>query len=306
MKAIWKSAGAPFVLLAGFMLSAGPVSPARACTLFAGAGAGWVEGGGTLIAKNRDEAPAAQALQLVTNAGRYDYYILAARGRGDTGNYSARWGMNEKGLVIATSTAGPVPKSKRSRPGNISVFKAVLPEYATVDEVLENKKIFGKSNAQNIIMADRNKIICVEVGPEGVFSIKETADGTLCHTNHYVFDDMQWANMSAPGESSQIRLARIRHLLKGKKEHSLDDFIRHSEDRAAGANNSIWRDGLSAGASQTMAVVIARLPKEGEPSVYIKMRRNPGEKGREEIHRLTLKEIFGGKTEKMAADRNVK
>ena len=79
------------------MIASFTAVPVLACTLFAAVGPERVQGGGTLIAKNRDWRPQPQELRLVTK-GTYRYYGIFA---GDEGKRKQlKGGVNEKGLAV--------------------------------------------------------------------------------------------------------------------------------------------------------------------------------------------------------------
>lgn len=283
-------------LIAAFCLIAGPVLPAQACTLFAAAGSDWVQGGGSLIAKVRDWEPTTQSLWLEAKDGQYRYYALLAEGRGNDGNYILRSGMNEKGFVVVQSTAGSIPlKDRQASKNRGGVISPLLSKYASVDEALkDSSRIFGRSAPQNVMIADKNKIACIEIGMNGKFTVEGKANGALYHTNHYVMPDMLPSNQKAPGISSRKRYSRIEELLKtGQTPYTLSDFIRFSEDRKNGPYYSIWHEGKTDTSSQTVSVMIVYLPAQGEPVMYVKMRRNPDEQGQEEVHQLTMQDMFG-------------
>lgn len=281
-------------IIAGILLMVNLTLPAQACTLFAATGNGWVKDGGTLVAKNRDWEPTTQDLWLMDSDGGHRYYALVAQGRGNDGNYTTRWGMNEKGLVVVQSTAGSIPeqirKTSRSRG---SVFRTLLTKHASVDAVLKDQQTLKRSAPQNIIVADKTKIACIEFGMNGKFSVETKVNGTLYHTNHYIMENMLSENTKKPSISSVKRFNRIKQLLaNGQKPYTLDDFIRFSEDRQNGPYHSIWHEGRTPTSSQTVSAVIVRLPADGEPVMYIKMRRNPEEQGQEEVLHLTMKDMF--------------
>lgn len=283
------------IAIAALLLLISPALPAQACTLFAATGSDWVNGSGSLVAKNRDWEPTTQDLWLETDGSGYRYYALVARDRGDEGNYILRCGMNEKGLVVVQSTAGSIPaqnrQASRSRGG---VIRPLLIKHSSVDEVLKDRKIFARSAPQNLIVADKHKIACIEIGMDGKFSIEEKVNGALYQTNHYVMKDMLSSNQKKPSLSSRKRFNRIKELVEyGKRPYNLDDFIRFSEDRENGPYHSIWHGGRTETSSQTVSVMIVQLPAQGEPVMYVKMRRNPDEQGQEEVLRLTMQDMFG-------------
>lgn len=260
------------------------VFPAQACTLYAASGSA-VQDGGTLIAKVRDEKPENQYGYMVKSAdGSYGYYGLFTREDG----YGLRGGINEKGLVAVSSTVETIAKSVRlaepKHPGG--VLRELLTHCATVDEALRVSPEVWTS-PQNIMIADKNEVAYIEIGIGGAYSITREANGTLCHTNHYVNKDMLDNNERAAKESTLTRYERITELLSSQKQFAMNDFIRFSTDQNAGVHNSIWRLG-EGGSVQSLAAFIVRIPAEGAPEVYLKIREKPEQKGQEKIYRFQM------------------
>ena len=90
-----------------------PISQSsEACTLWGATGRA-VEGGGTLIAKNRDWTPDhRQELTVMQEAGKYGFLALKAVGGAEPG---IKAGVNERGLVIVSATANQVTKAERKK-----------------------------------------------------------------------------------------------------------------------------------------------------------------------------------------------
>lgn len=261
---------------------------AQACTLF-GASGQWVEGGGTLIAKNRDWTPQDQEMKLISPKDGYRYYGLFA---GNGKSSSLKGGINERGFVVFTATVGTIVREERLKMPHYKggVMNTLLKKCSSVDEALAMHEIF--LSPQFLILADNTKVAYVEIGPDGTYAVREETNGYIYHTNHYVEDSMQWANFKKPGPSSQVRYNRIGELLAAQQHpYSLDDFIGFSNDRHDGLHNSIWREGSDTG-TQTLAAMVIYLPPHGSPVVYGKVRHNLAEKGKEEIFKVSANDIF--------------
>ncbi|OGV49630.1 MAG: hypothetical protein A2017_17585 [Lentisphaerae bacterium GWF2_44_16] len=246
-----------------------------ACTLWAASG-DKVEGGGSLLAKNRDYRPAPDqvcTLETVKPSQAYEYTALI---RTHKEKKYVKAGVNEKGLAIVSSTASSVEDDNDVHTVK-NVCAGILASCDSVDAALGKKDIFSNAKPFNFMLADKNKIALVEIGPEGKFESKIIQNGTLCQTNHYILDGMKWANEKKIGRSSLERLKRIEELLNTRNgKFTLQDFIRFSEDRNAGPDNSIWRTGSSPKLSRTLATWIIHIPENGKPVVYLKT-ANPGE-----------------------------
>ncbi len=266
-----------------FLLGFAPA--ATACTLWGAAGER-VEGGGTLIAKNRDWTPTqVQELRRVIPKEGFRYLGLFATDEEGTG---LKAGINEKGLVVVTATASVVPREKRKSQNDNGISSAeILKTCTTVDEVLGQIDRF--SHAAYYLVADKAKVAVIEVGPGGKASARVTENGTLAQTNHYLDEQLRILNRKVP-QSSRERYERIRELLTRDADgYSLEDFISFSEDRHAGPDDSICRTGGSPTRSRTLATWIVENPACGAPVLYLKV-ANPNEPQR--TIRLSLDENF--------------
>lgn len=242
-----------------------------ACTCWAVAGE-YVEGGGTLIAKNRDYLPQKNEIRLTIPETGYIYLgLYPIKDQGEQGIVA---GINEKGLAVVSMTADSIPSSRRHVGKNI--ISHILSSYVSVDEAIKDENIFSKTHPSFYMMADNTRIALVEIGPDGTFSIRNTDNGILFHTNHYTDEKFLVFNEKI-SKSSQIRLNRIGELLKSHPSYfTIEDFIIFSEDRINGPNNSIWRTGDSHVKKRTLASWIISIPKTGSSEIYVKI-ANPGE-----------------------------
>jgi hypothetical protein len=272
---------------AGVVLWLLGAQPAAACTLWGAAGTA-VDGGGTLVAKNRDWAPDhRQELSVMRPAQGYRALLLKAVGGAEPG---VKAGVNEKGLVIVSATASQVPgtqrKATRQKKELMSFFLATC---ASVDELLN--RIERLRRPVFYLAGDRKEIVLIEAAAGGKRSVRRRDSGTLHHTNHYcIFDppDIQ----RKPGASSTQRYARIGELLKDPPApFTMDDFIRFSTDVAAGPDNSIWRTGSGPSHKRTLATWLVSVPTGGSPQLYLKT-ADPGEP--ERICRISVEAALGG------------
>lgn len=263
-----------FLLIMLLVLSA---LPAAACTLYSAAGADYVEGGGTLLVKNRDWRPQHQEVRLVDEGGWRFYGLFAGNGT----RKALKGGVNEQGLAVVSASASSIPREERLGAVHRASMRTILKRYTTVEEVLQHKELFA--GAKFLMLADRSRIAYMEITPDNQIRVSETAQGSLVHTNHYLDPSFQSYN-KRQGTSSMVRLARIRALMdQTKRPYQMADFIRFSEDRHAGPDNSIWRSGSTREGTQTLAVLAVRIPPAGLPEVYIKYRANPDEQNREQV-----------------------
>ena len=249
---------------------------ANACTVFAATGTEYVQGGGTLISKVRDERSFNHVVKTVKPDQGYAY----------TGLFNGKnfnMGVNEKGFVVFRTTTGSVPKNVRKQfkryksEDGLAGPESLIRNCATVDEALKHEDIFSMEPT-NYMMADAKKIAVVEVLPGGKHVVTVKDRGTLAHTNHYIAKDSFEANILT-SQSSQIRLNRIRQLLDDTaKPLKLQDFINFTEDRHDGSDNSIFRLGKPSTKVSTLATMAVHIPVEGAPEIYLKWRDNPDDK----------------------------
>ena len=254
-----------FVII--FFLSAS----VEACTLWAANGT-FADGGGTLIVKNRDWKPDQhQDIKFVSPKQGYSYFGLYADGSPS----GMKAGINEKGLVVVSATAGSIPsKERNAMPNKAGSLTKLLNECSSVEEALLRTDLF--LGPKILMLADKKTIATVEIGPEGKFSIEQKENDYICHTNHYIVEDMLNFNKKI-GQSSEKRYERICQLLdKASMPFSLDVFLNFSSDQNDGPDDSIFRIGGTSSKTRTMAVWAVSIPMQGSPEVYIRI-LNPNE-----------------------------
>ena len=272
--------------LAIVTLLGGSIWPAQgqACTLFAAAGES-VKGGGTLIAKNRDWRPDhTQILKSAAPKAGHHYFGLYAEGNDEPG---LKAGINDKGLVVVSATASIPSKELQAMPRTTNLLGKLLNSSATVDEALRHGNWFV--GPRYVLIADRHKVASIEVAPEGNHRVVVTDRSVLYHTNHYVMPDLEGYNPKKIGASSQERYRRVEQLLRRGSQFDLQEFIRISEDRSGGPDNSLWRDGSKPTSTRTLAAWIVYLLRTGDPRIYVKT-ANPNQPSA--VHRLSFGEAF--------------
>jgi len=261
-------------------------SAAEACTLYGAQGSA-VEGGGTIVGKNRDYVPAPQYLKKVTG-GRYEYFGLF--GSANVGKPTMRAGVNEKGLVLVTAMAGSIPRQERAAMPRKLIFPRLLANCATVEEAIAMKEAW--LGPKFVLLADKKEIAIVEIAPEGKVSVSRIKNDVAAHTNHYLATAFKKYNKRY-GESSYMRYGRITQLLKEtEKPLALDDFIAFSNDMHDGADNSLWRVGSVEGVSETLGSFIVHITADGNFNVWVRYRRNTEDKGKEIVKLLSRDDIF--------------
>lgn len=270
------------VIVASFLFFG--LHSSEACTLWAAAGAS-VEGGGVLVAKNRDWAPDhRQELTILKPAEGYAAIGLRAVGGEEPG---IKAGVNAKGLVIVSATANQIASADRK---TVQQKKELMRHYlatcASVDEVLKNIDLLRRPVFY--LVGDRKEIAIVEIGPDGRRTVTRKDSGTLQHTNHYCA--LEPKDLRKPSVSSRQRQARIEDLLKSQAgPFGMGDFIRFSTDRNAGPDNSIWRTGGDPRKRRTLATWLVSIPASGSPLLYLKT-ADPGEP--ERVCRLAVEDAL--------------
>ena len=259
-------------------------APVEACTLFAANGS-VVDDGGTLLVKNRDWEPNQhQVIKFVPSKDGYSYFGLYAEGTAA----GMKAGINEKGLTVVSATAGSIPsKERKNMPNKAGSLTKLLKDCASVEEALTRTDLF--LGPKILMLADKKSVATVEIGPEGKFSIEQKENDYICHTNHYVAEDMLNFNKKI-GQSSQKRYERICQLLDdASSPFSLDVFLNFSNDRNDGPDNSIFRLGSNPANTRTMAVWAVKIPLDSSPEVYVRI-LNPNED--EKIIKIVAGDFF--------------
>ena len=261
------------------------ISVVTACTLWAAAGKS-VAHRGCLIAKNRDWTPEPSEIQFVrSTTGLRLLGLMPIRDGAKTGIVA---GVNEKGLVVVTATAGGIPQTDREKGGR-GLARQLLTVFSTVAEVLENRSVFSRTHPSIYLIADRRRTAWIEVAPEGKYAFRATNNGILTHTNHYLDEKLSDANGKID-RGSRTRLGRIGELLdRHSAPLTLEDFIAFSQDRNDGPDHSLWRTGSKPEGKRTLASWIVSLPPNAPPELFLSL-ANPGEP--ERTVRITLDETF--------------
>ncbi len=255
----------PFVLLltlSGFLLGVGT---GLACTLYGAIGAA-VEGGGVLVGKNRDLAQEEEQV-LVRETPRSGLAFLGIASR-KGGRITA--GVNDKGLVIVNASAGSVDHRSRKHIRLENIFS----QAGSVEGALRLLRQDGMKSPIHYLLADPRHLALLEVFSPERHEIKETSEGVLIHTNHYLLPSMGPFNGN-PGESSPLRLERIRKLTNSPS-FSPDRFMDFSRDHENGpGGNSICRHRLPGKKSGriTVSTLVVKLDPEKPPEVWLRLGR---------------------------------
>jgi hypothetical protein len=265
--------------------------PVDACTGFAAAGSK-VTGGGTLLAKNRDETPQSDSVWSVVPGGKLFRYIALKDENGEV-----KAGTNEYGLSVVSlsAPASNLQIKPVASPDKLRV--TLLTKFTSVAGVLAKKNsLFSNLPPDFLLISDRQTVACVEIAPNWHFAIQAKTgqkdpvsgtvdDGVIYHTNHYLEPWFLPFNLvrGLPGQwswaddSSLTRYARIRCLMLfcNQGPFAIQDFIDFSLDRNCGPNDSIWRvDDQYTNPSDrqcTLATWIAQTPETGPPTIFVRI-----------------------------------
>jgi isopenicillin-N N-acyltransferase like protein len=283
MKRVFRSPFAPNAICAVLWVIFG-ASTAASCTLWAASGSR-VQGGGTLLAKNRDWRPQVNELRFSATRKGFKYFgIFSKTGK----SWHVRAGVNEMGLSVVSATAGSVERSQRE-PGIARTNESILSHHESVAGVLNDTALLSRGHPAFFLISDRKETALIQVAPHGKYTVSQQADGLLFQTNHYTAPDLVVFN-SRTGRSSQTRIGRVQQLLDSHPTpFSVEDFISISTDKLDGPDNSIWRTGKSPHGNRTLASWIIHIPQDGPPVLSVRL-ANPDES--EKTHRLILDQGF--------------
>jgi hypothetical protein len=253
--------GKVFLIFIGLFLFI-PSYKAFSCTLF-GAIGDRVEGGGVLIGKTRDRPKGLEQvfIEVLSKSG-YGYRGISLKG---VRNVTS--GMNEKGLIVVSAAASNVEREDK-----ITTVGRILSQAASVDEVIVLVQRGEIRGPIHYLVGDIHKIALLEVidGRRYEFLVKE--NGTLCHTNHFILEEMKKFNPKI-GVSSRARLDRIENLLSAGS-FTRDKFIAYTRDHLNGpGNNSICRHfqvGARSG-ERTVSAAVYYLPKDAAPEIWVSL-----------------------------------
>jgi len=268
---------------------------AFACTLWSLSGER-VQGGGTLIAKNRDfTTDMPNHFEVVTPQSGYRVFAMVATSA--EGKRNLVGGVNEHGLAVVTATVGTIPKEERisrSRAGKLqNPTRTILTRFKSLRELLDSPDTLRSLYPVFALVADSTGAAMIEAsgGDYRILPVSPLEPGV--HTNHPLTRDFPdiWETKAAKG--SQIRLERMRGLLnQSPGKLGLAAFTALSLDRDGGPDQSIFRTGSAPGRPRTLGTLAAWLPPSGAPVVFARL-TNDGQGVEEKT--LTLDAAFWSK-----------
>ncbi|PJE79625.1 hypothetical protein CI610_01404 [invertebrate metagenome] len=236
----------------------------NACTSvgFSGTSA---EGGGTLIAKNRD-APFTgyQRLSVFHPKGKYAYVALMYGNDEHTKVYPyISAGTNEAGLTVvvndASSNLPDDPNAVETR-----IMRKILMQYDSVAAVQKDAaKLFGQNDPALYLLSDGKQVANFQAGYDNRYAGRVTAHGTVWNTNYYHLKSVLVDNKMIP-DSTKARTAVLKEWLKIKPESvSVGDITRLLASHYNGPLKSISRQ-------YTVAKYMVRHEPDRAPVLMVK------------------------------------
>jgi len=247
------------------LLGCGALLPVMACTTFATFN---TESGNLMMAKNRDNRPDHQIVEVVNASGRYKYLALS---RLDVKDFVSA-GINEKNLAVFNEVT--IEYSAQAVGGIADDFsKDILQNYAHATDVIKDlPKLIAKfPDPVFYQVADGQNILSIEVAPNHKFKYTLQSRGVFAHTNHYQNSDLvanypYGASDVISKQGSEMRLQRVSYLLEHESSVDLSQLQQIGLDHSAGANNSIFRIGKEAkpNSIRSLAFFAVSIPHSSE------------------------------------------
>lgn len=222
---------------------AGFITTGFACTTFASYNG---ESGMFVMAKNRDNNPDRQVVEVVAEKGKYKYLALS---RQDVPDFVSA-GINEYNLAAFNEVT--IEYSNKAVGGIADDFtKDILQNYkSALDVIPDIPKLVAKfPDPVFYQVADGKNLVSIEVAPDHRYSYSVTKRGTFAHTNHYLENNLiitypYTSSEAARLESSTTRYLRAQNLVSSESNLTLNDMQKIGLDHNAGNDNSIFRTGV--------------------------------------------------------------
>jgi hypothetical protein len=222
-----------------------------------------------LIAKNRDNHPDRQIIEVVAQAGKFKYLALS---REDVPDFVSA-GINEKNLAVFNEVT--VEYSSQARGGIADDFsKDILQNYAKVTDVIPALPQLVAKFPDPVFyqVADKEHLLAIEVAPKQKFKYKLYTRGSFAHTNNYQESSLitnypYTATERSRWLNSQTRYLRALQLISQTPAPTLASMQKIALDHHAGYSNSILRTGEATDPASVrslafFAVQIAQEPKQ--------------------------------------------
>lgn len=230
------------------------LTSAFACTTFATYKG---ESGNFLMAKNRDNNPDRQVIEVVATPSKYKYLALS---RQDVPDFVSA-GINEYNLAVFNEVT--IEYSKYAVGGIADDFsKDILQNYRkAVDVIPDLPKLIAKyPDPVFYQVADGENLLSIEVAPQHKYTYTLTKRGTYVHTNNYTEKNLISNYPYTPSELSRLessitRYNRANQLITSATNVNLGVMQKIGLDHNAGNDDSILRigSGKNISASRSLA-----------------------------------------------------
>lgn len=244
---------------------AGSVGYAVACTTFASFNGA---DNSVVMAKNRDNRPDHQVIEVVSTPGKFKYLALS---RKDVPDFVSA-GINEKNLAVFNEVT--VEYSAQAKGGIADDFsRDILQNYSTAKAVIADiPKLIAKfPDPVFYQVADAKNILSIEVAPNHKYSYKLIDKGVMAHTNNYLSAELIKNYPYSDAENARLlgsstRLNRASYLVSHESALDLAKLQQIALDHSAGSNDSIFRtgDGHKPNTVRSLAFFGVEIAKDGK------------------------------------------
>lgn len=234
-----------------------------------------------VMAKNRDNVPDHQIIEVVSAKGKLKYLALS---RADVPDFVSA-GINERNLAVFNEVT--IEYSSEAKGGIADDFsKDILQKYATVDEVIPHIQELVDKFPDPVFyqVTDGVQILSIEVAPKRKYQYTLTQQGVYAHTNNYQIKKLIQNYPYTEAEKarvlgSNIRLSRANTLLVKEHDVTLSDMQRYALDHSNGEHSSLYRMGEANSKSvRSLAFFGVALAKDGIAPAQVQIRLyNQGE-----------------------------
>lgn len=219
-----------------------------------------------VMAKNRDNNPDRQVIEVVAEANKYKYLALS---RQDVPDFVSV-GINQYNLAVFNEVT--IEYSSKAVGGIADDFsKDILQNYKSVNDVIPDiPKLVAKfPDPVFYQVADGKNLLSIEVAPDHKFSYKLIRRGSFAHTNNYQIAELIKNYSYSNSEESRLVASKTRYnraldLVSKQPNLTLDDMQKIALDRNAGNDDSIFRTGAVANnprTSRSLAFFAIQIPQ---------------------------------------------
>ncbi len=224
-----------------------------------------------LAAKNRDNRPDNQIIQVVAEKGKLKYLALS---RSDVPEFVSA-GINEKNLAVFNEVT--IEYASQAKGGIADDFsKDILQNYQHARDVIPDlpKLIAKYPDPVFYQVVDNHELLAIEVAPGQKYKYKLIEQGTFTHANNYLESELVSQYPYSEVEEarllgSETRANRANYLLNKNPLPTVETMQMIALDHSAGYNNSIYRSGEESNPAsvRSLAFFMVKIAKDGsEPA----------------------------------------